>query len=200
MKAKSDLEKEKQPFHSYGNVKFQVIPVSPSDTSTSLQIVCFFDQSKNQEYGGGTEAVNGHFDGAIKTLRAEDHFHGDFLETLLLTPKGQIPAKKLLMIGLGDPDRFGVQNMEAVGRVAMNEAIKLDVSEFCFAPSIRDAGVTSIPAGDVTVALSRGMFSALKSAEVLFERGLIPPIRLAEAVFLAGPQHLENSQAGLKKA
>lgn len=197
----SDIEKIKQPSHAYKGIRFQAIPVSPSDTNTPLQIVCFFDYSKNQTYGGGTEAVDKHFEGAIRALRADGHFRGDLLETLLLTPnKNQIPAQKLLMVGLGDPAQFNVDHMKAVGRVAMNEAIKLNVESFCFAPSIKDAGVSTVPAGDVTVSLASGMFAALDSAQYLAEKGLIPALKLKEAIFLAGPQHIENSQAGLNKA
>ena len=198
---KIDEQKEAQPFHLYGKVKFQTIPVSPSETHTPLQVVCFFDAKKNQAYAGGTEAVNEHFEGEIKRLRADGHFHGDFLETLMLTPgKQQIPAEKLLLMGLGDPATFDAEKMKAVGRVAMNEAIKAGVPSFCFAPSIKDAGISSSPAGDVSVSLASGMVLALKSAQALSERGLLPKVKLEHAIFLAGPQHLEGSQAGLKKA
>ncbi|RYZ68834.1 MAG: hypothetical protein EOP05_15760, partial [Proteobacteria bacterium] len=78
--------KTKQPFHTYKGLRLQAIPVSPSEAESPLQVVCFFDQTKNQNYAGGTELVDQKFGGAIRKLRAEDHFRGELLETLLLTP------------------------------------------------------------------------------------------------------------------
>ena len=201
MKAKSDQEKEKHPHHVFNSIRFQSIPVSPSETNTPLQVVCFFDQTKNQVYAGGTEAVNEHFGGAIKKLRAEDLFRGELLETLVITPRNeQIPAKKLLMIGLGDPAAFELETMRSVGRVAMNEAIKLEVANFCFAPSLKDAGVASLPAADVSFVIAEGMMQALNAARILAARELIPEVKVNEVIFLAGAAHLTESQAGLKKA
>ena len=153
------IGKQKQPFHTYKTLRLQVIPVSPSEAETPLQIVCFFDQTKNE-----------------------------------------IPAKKLLLIGLGDPDKFSAQVMRAVGHVAMNEAVKLGVSSFSFAPSIKDAGVSSVPAGDVSTLLTEGMLKAYNSAATLVERGLMSALEVNEIIFLAGAAHIADSQAGLAKA
>lgn len=46
-------------------VSYGVKILSPSETATSLQVVCFVDFDKNQHYEGGTYAVNEHFQGAI---------------------------------------------------------------------------------------------------------------------------------------
>lgn len=197
----SEQEKAKQPHHIHNNIKFQVIPVSPSSTETPLQIVCFFDQTKNQTYAGGTELVNDHFNGAIKEMRANDCFRGDLFETLLLTPaEGQIPAKKLLLIGLGDPEKLSLDTITSVGRIAVQEAVKLNVESFSFAPSIKDAGLTTFPAGDVSIALAYGLIKGIDSSIKLKEAKLIPQFNLKEIVLLAGAQHVGASQAGLKTA
>ena len=196
----SDLERKKQPTHQHEGVLFQVIPVSPSNTHTELQIVCFFDQSKNQTYAGGTEAVDEHFHGEIRKLRAEALFQGERFESMVIHPsQNQIPAKKLLMLGLGDPETLTLDTLASVGRIAVQEALKLKVSEFCFAPSLKDAGFSGLPAADVSVVLARGMAKAITTAHVLNQRKLVEPVALKEVIFLAGAQHLENSQAGLKK-
>ncbi len=197
----SDHEKQSQPYHVHRSVRFQSIPVSPADTDTPLQVVCFFDQTQNQTLGGGTAAVNERLGGLIAALRAADHFRGELFETLLLTPHAtQLPARRLLLVGLGDPARLSLEALGGVGRVAVREAIKLEEPSFCFAPSLKDAGFGGFPAADVSTALALGMVSAIATAQALAERGLTPPPRLAEIVFLAGPQHLESSQAGLLKA
>lgn len=199
MTSVSEQEKLKQPYHFHNEVKFQVIPVSPSNTETPLQIVCFFDQTKNQTYGGGTELVNEHFNGAIKKMRSEDNFRGELFETLLLTPSAnQIPAKKLLMIGLGDPAKISLDILSSVGRIAVQEAVKLNVETFSFAPSIKDAGISLFEAGDVSIALAKGMIAGISSSKNLVANKLIPNFILKEIVLLAGAQHVTASQAGIK--
>lgn len=197
----SDHQKQVQPYHTHRNVRFQAIPVSPSETDTPLQVVCFFDQTKNRTLGGGTALVNAKLGGLIEAVRADDLFRGELFETLLLTPeRTHLPARRLLLIGLGDPDRLDLAALGVVGRVAVREAIKLGVPGFCFAPSLKDAGVSTFPAADVSTALVHGMTAALAAAEALTDRGLAPAHALAEIVLLAGAQHLENSQAGLRAA
>lgn len=199
MLSPTEQEKQKQPFYTYRQVRFQVIPLSPSAVETPLQISCFFNYAKNQEMRGGTLAVDEHFHGAIRTLRQENIFAGEAFETLLLTPSNaEIPAQRLLFVGLGDPEKLTADIMKTVGRLAVNEAIKLGVTGFCFAPSILDAGVTSLPASDISGPLVKGMAEALAGAEILVERGLIPRPPLREAILLASPQHLENAQMGMR--
>ncbi|RYZ95142.1 MAG: hypothetical protein EOP11_25400, partial [Proteobacteria bacterium] len=183
------------PFHQVAGVKFQAVPVSPSETSTPLQMVCFLDSRLNQHYAGGTEAVDQHLSGGIKALRAADHFRGDFLETLLLEPRdGQIKAAKLLLLGLGDPEQLTLTRLESLGHLAVMEAIKLGVPSFSFAPSLKDAGLSSFSAAEVAEVLSRGMVRALKSAHALAEKKLLPNFALEEIIFLAGAAHLASAQ------
>lgn len=201
MQSKSEQERLKQPGFIYKNVKFLAIPVSPADTATDLQVVCFFDQSKNQNYSGGTEAVDRSLNGAIKDLRANDYFRGARLETLLLTPMAnQIPAQKLLLLGLGDPETFSSEVLESVGRLVIQEAIKLNVANVAFAPSLKDAEFSSKATSDVSTLVAQGMMHAISSMQILAEKKLVSAFALKEVIFLAGLQHLENSQLGLKKA
>ncbi|RYZ98127.1 MAG: hypothetical protein EOP11_21090, partial [Proteobacteria bacterium] len=177
------------------------VPVSPSETNSPLQMVCFLDARKNQSYAGGTEAVDAKFNGAIKALRAADHFRGDFLETLLLHPlKAQIKADKLLLLGLGDPELLSLPRLESLGHLAVMEAIKIGVPAFSFAPSLKDAGLSLFSAAEVATVLSRGMLRALHSAQALAEQGLLPKISLREIIFLAGAAHLTSAQEGLSAA
>ncbi|MFC5520781.1 M17 family peptidase N-terminal domain-containing protein [Polaromonas jejuensis] len=186
---------------SHGKVTFKAVVMSPSATDTALQVVCFPDQTLNQTYGGGTELVDAGFKGAIRDLRREDIFRGERLETLLLQPaRQQIPARNLLLIGLGDPTMLTLDTLTAVGRVAAREAIKLNVWSFCFAPSLKDAGLSLFDASEVSVALARGMTQAISRAQTLHARGLQQDFLLEEVIFLAGTQHFESSLKGLRTA
>jgi len=169
-------------------VSFNTLIISPSETVTSLQIVCFFDFEKNQHYAGGTYAVNEHFGGEIHELRKSGIFKGNPLETLLITPLAkQIPARRLLLIGLGDPVDFNIDLIVAVGYTVAKEAIQLEVPDFCFAPSLKDAGLTlSFGKTAVSDALIKGMSTAIAQSVTLFERQMMKPLVLKEINLLRG--------------
>lgn len=170
------------------SIKFNTVILSPSATITSLQVICFFDFQKNQHYSGGTAAVNEHFGGEIHEIRKSGIFKGLPLETLLLTPiLKQIPASQLLMVGMGDPEKLSLDLLEAVAYTVTTEAIKLGVTEFCFAPSLKDAGLTlSFGKTDVATALQKGMTRAANTASELFKKNLMKPVVLTDINLLRG--------------
>jgi hypothetical protein len=75
-------------------VNYNTLVKSPSENTTSLQIVCFFDIDLNEHYEGGTYAVNEHFKGAIHDIRKSGIFKGRALETLLITPASNRSLQK----------------------------------------------------------------------------------------------------------
>ncbi|MGC1525712.1 MAG: M17 family peptidase N-terminal domain-containing protein [Phormidesmis sp.] len=192
-------EKEKQPFHVYKDIRIQTIPVSPASVETPLQMICFFDRTKNMTMEGGSADVDKRFSGTIKKIRT-DYFRGELFETMIVNPLNkQIPAKKLLLVGFGDPDLLSIERLQSVGRMIVNEAIKLEVSSVSFAPDIKDAGVEHLSGIDISTALVRGVKESIDSAQVLEKEGMISPIRLSEIVFLAGAAHLKTSQASIEE-
>jgi hypothetical protein len=189
------------PIHKDG-LSYNTLVRSPSETKTSLQIVCFFDIDLNDHYQGGTHAVNEHFNGAIHDIRISGIFKGRALETLLISPVSkQIPAEKLLLIGLGDPGALNLNLMEIAGYTAVMEAVKAGVKDFCFAPSLKDAGITmSFKKTDLSQTLANGMHRAFTAATSLAKRNMLTPIVLKDIYLLAGQAQAENSYQGLKKA
>ena len=182
-------------------VSYGVKILSPSETVTSLQVVCFVDFDKNQHYEGGTYAVDEHFQGAIDEIRKSGIFRGIEMQTLMLTPMlKQIPAQKLLLIGLGDPDKLSLDLFTQVGYNVVLEALKLGVSDLCFAPSIKDAGLSGFAAADVSKALALGMNAALEATAILHQKNLAPEILLKEIYLLAGQPQGENAYQGLEEA
>lgn len=183
------------------NIKYNILVESPSQTITPLQMVCFFDFSENQNYQGGTAAVNQHFNGEIDNLRKAGIFKGNFLETLLITPKqAQIPAEKLLLFGLGNPSALSFELLEQVGYYAALEALKLGVESFCFAPSLKDAGILMQPGLEVSTALPRGMAKAISVARTLADKKLGDKVSLKEIFLLAGEAQAAYAYQGLIKA
>jgi Cytosol aminopeptidase family, N-terminal domain len=179
--------------------EFKVLAVSPSKTTTPLQFVCFFDQTKNQNYAGGTELVDLALEGRIRRLRADDCFRGHRFETLLISPK-TLGAERLMLVGLGDPSTFALHDLETLGELLVKEAAKLNVESFAYAPSLKDADFLSFATDDVSSAVVRGMHKGLRALHALAQAGLVAPLALREIQFLAGAAHLEAASAGLQRA
>lgn len=125
------------------------------------------------------------------------------METLLITPTaGTVPAKKILLIGLGDPKTFNATRMKKIGIVAAREAFKLGVDKFSFSPNVTDAGVTSVKVGDFDQQVIEGVLQALQTQKNLARQNLAPQVVLSEFTLEAGKENLAGAadavNAGIK--
>jgi hypothetical protein len=185
---------------SFLGVSFQVLAVSPANSNTPLQIVCFFDWTRNAVMSGGSGELNERLGGVIRTIRQERGFRGEAFESLLIVPRPhQVGPERILLFGLGDPDNLSEDHMLRIGRMAIFQATLAGVPAFAFAPDIRDAGV-SFRGADVAELLTTGMIDALRTQARLAALGIAEPLRLQQITLLAGHEHLQTSQAGLERA
>ncbi|HEY4194796.1 MAG TPA: M17 family peptidase N-terminal domain-containing protein [Mucilaginibacter sp.] len=167
---------------------------SPSNQQTPLQVICVF------EYVAGDitdppalpRAANGllHVDEALKglitELRKTGKFAGHELETMLITPpKGTISAQMLLMIGLGDRNKFNADLMTKVGRVGMREALRLGVTSYSHASDLKDAGIDS-PTDAVAINVVKGATEAYETELFLKSKGLTNFKPLIKMTLLSG--------------
>jgi hypothetical protein len=207
MMASNDSEKTPQTAQSsaqgapqsFLGVKFQVVAVSPANSSTPLQIVCFFEWTRNSIMTGGAGELNDRLDGVLRKIRQEHGFRGEEFESLLIVPRPhKVSPERILLFGLGDPETLSAERLVRIGRMAVFEAVLAGVPAFAFAPDIRDAGVSF--RGDVSDRLVTGMMDALRTQARLAALGIAEPQRLKEVTLLAGHEHLHTSQAGLEHA
>ncbi len=77
------------------------------------------------KFGGATEAVDKALKGLLMTVAKEDHFKGKLGETLFLRTHGQIPAKRVLLIGLGKKEDFSEEVVREVAAASLNHAEKI---------------------------------------------------------------------------
>lgn len=191
------------------NVAVEGLVEGPSTTQTSLQIACVFEYTEGDIYLSPPalpESANGmvHLDralnGLITELRKTGRFSGHTYETLLIIPPpGTLPAKRLLLIGLGDKARFNPDLMIAIGEVALREALRLGVADFVFASDLKDAGVdspTALVAGNVV----RGIFQAYRVEEYLKSKNASHHQPLDKVTLLAGPAFFAAAGDGIKEA
>ena len=181
----------------------------PSAQKSDLQVVCVFEYTEGDIFNSPPAlpaALNGlvHLDQDMKGLLTEIRKSGKFLghahETLLITPpKGSIGGKHLLLIGLGDRNKFTPELMIGVGSVAMREALKLGVTNFAFASDLKDAGIdspTALVAGNVV----KGIFDAYRAQLWLHDKKLTPFKPVAKVILLAGPAFFTTAGEGIQQA
>lgn len=190
-------------------IKLTGLVQGPSTATADLQVVCVFEYTEGDIFKSPPAlpaASNGlqHLDQALKgrltELRKSGQFDGHFLETFYLNlPKGTIPGKKLLLIGLGNRTAFNEDIMTAVGGIAAREALKLGVRNFAFGSDLKDAGIdskTALVAGNVV----KGIINEYKVQESLQSQQLTKFKPLKEVFLLAGPAFFEVAGGGIKEA
>lgn len=180
----------------------------PSSADAQLQVACVFEYTDGDIFNAPAlpANLNGlvHLDEALKgeltKIRQTGQFQGHALETILITPpSGSMSAKKLLLIGLGDRNKFTPDLMTSVGEVAAREAMRLGVSNFAFASDLKDAGIdspTALVAGNVV----RGIVHANRSESYLKEHKLSTTKKLEKVYLLAGPAFFETAGGGISEA
>jgi hypothetical protein len=111
-----------------------------------------------------------------------------------------MPARRLLLIGLGDVDSFTPQREQQVGFIFFEEAERLGIGHPFFAPTVLDGGKTGVDTGDVAQQFLGGFLRAKASQDVLKNAGVASATSPRSLTFLAGPSHAANTRDGLARA
>jgi hypothetical protein len=119
---------------------------------------------------------------------------GELGETFLFTPPGNtIPAKRFMIIGLGDEKDLSLNSLRVVGRIAAREAVRLEAKHVAWAPVIRDEGNTTIEVGEGDRAFVEQMLSAYDTEKRLQAQGLAPDFSVESLVIEAGPAYFASA-------
>ncbi len=180
----------------------------PSAQETPLQIACLFEYVEGDIYtsppalpkdSNGMVHLDSALHGLITDIRRTNKFKGKFLETLLITPPpNTIPAKKLLLIGLGSQKSFTPDMMRLVGLVGMREALRLGVTKYSHASDLKDAGYSS-PTAQIAGDVVQGALEAYSTQQYLKQQNASDPLTVTEVTLLAGQAYFEDSKTGIKK-
>nr|NIP29487.1 hypothetical protein [Candidatus Dadabacteria bacterium]NIQ13560.1 hypothetical protein [Candidatus Dadabacteria bacterium] len=77
---------------------------------------------KKQTYSGVLKNVNDSLGGALKNISEEEGFDGDTEKSVMLTRTfGKIGSKRVLIVGLGDRDKFSANTLRKIGNLVMNK-------------------------------------------------------------------------------
>ncbi len=88
---------------------------------------------------GATGAADAALNGAIREVIAAGDFTGKAGETVVLYPRGQMPARRVLVVGLGEADKFNLAGVRHAAAVAARKA--RDLGAQTVATIVHGAGI-----------------------------------------------------------
>jgi hypothetical protein len=176
-------------------IKVSIKMVGPYMEAADLQIICLFKHKDSGDiYQGAAKDTDEHLRGLLSTLRNRGEFVGELGETILFDPpKGSIPAKRFMVIGLGDEHDLSLDSLRVVGRIAAREAVRLKASHVAWAPVIRDEGNTAIEVGAGDRAFVEQMLAAYDTEKRLQAQGLNATFSIQTFVVEAGPTYFDSA-------
>jgi hypothetical protein len=179
----------------------EVLVESPAATRTELQAICLFRSDPDNTFHGSLTEIDQKLGGLLSQIRKANLFSGALGETLLIAPKpGTVPARRLLLIGLGDRESFTPEREQQVGFTLFEEAERLGINHPYFAPTVLDGGKTGTDTGDVAQQFLSGFLRAKAIQDLLKSAGVAAGTSPRGLTFLAGPSHAANTRDGLARA
>jgi leucyl aminopeptidase len=176
-------------------ITLSVKMVGPYMEPADLQMICLFKHKlAGDTYQGAAKETDEKLGGILSSLRNRGEFVGETGETFLFTPpKGSIPAKRFLVIGLGEEKDLSLDTLRIVGRIAAREAVRLRAQHVAWAPVIRDEGNTAIDVGEGDRAFAEQMLAAYDTEKRLQAQGLAPEFSIESFVIEAGSTFFDGA-------
>jgi len=180
-------------FASAHGLPVTVKEIGPSGQAADLQIVTLFDKASRQAFAGSMTDLDKRLGGFVARVRDSGQFQANALETLVITPPpGSIPARRLLLVGLGDSRRASLDLMERVGAVIAREAVRLRASTVAFAPTLRDQSFDALDTGQVAARVMTGAIRGYDTEVRLQRQGLAPCFALKHWYYEAGAAYFAD--------
>jgi Cytosol aminopeptidase family, N-terminal domain len=176
-------------------IQFSIKMVGPYSEAADLQIICLFKHKPTGDtYQGAAKDTDAHLGGILSALRNRGEFVGELGETILFTPPARsIPAKRFMVIGLGDERDLSLNMLQVVGHIAAREAVRLKARQVAWAPVIRDEGNVTIEVGEGDRTFTEQFLSAYDTEKRLQAQGLAPEFDIEDVVIEAGPSFFDSA-------
>ncbi len=176
-------------------IQLSIKMVGPYSEAADLQIICLFKHKQaGDTYQGAAKDTDAHLGGILSALRNRGEFVGELGETILFTPpNGSIPAKRFMVIGLGDEKDLSLDTLQTIGRIAAREAVRLKAGHVAWAPVIRDEGNSVIEVGLGDRTFAEQFLSAYDTEKRLQAQGLEPKFGIESLVIEAGPSYYDSA-------
>jgi hypothetical protein len=175
-------------------IKMSIKMDGPFMEPADLQIICLFKhKTEGDTYKGAARETDEKLKGILSSLRNRGEFVGELGETFFFTPRGYIPARTFMVIGLGEEKDLTLDSLGVVGRIAAREAVRLKAKHVAWAPVIRDEGNSTIEVGAGDKVFAEAMLSAYDTEKRLQEQGLAPKFSIESFVIEAGPAYFDSA-------
>jgi len=138
-------------------VKIEVISGQLQSVEADTLVVNLFRGVEKP--GGGTGAVDAALDGAISELISQGDFSGKAGELTVLYPRGVIPAKRVIVAGLGEREKFDAEAARRAAAKAARRALQLGTKTL--ATIVHGAGTGGLEAAEAAAATAEGTLLAL---------------------------------------
>ena len=191
----ANSELAEKAFNAPHGLKVSIKMIGPYTEPADLQIICLFKhKASGDTYQGAAKDTDEHLHGILSALRNRGEFVGELGETFLFTPpSGSIPAKRFMVIGLGEEKDLSLDSLRVVGRIAAREAVRLNAKHVAWAPVIRDEGNTVVGVGEGDRAFIEQMLSAYDTEKRLQAEALAPAFSIEDLVIEAGPTYFDDA-------
>ena len=176
-------------------IQVSIKMVGPYMEATDLQVICLFKHKPTGDtYQGAAKDTDAHLGGLLSALRDRGEFVGELGETILFTPpKGSIPAKRFMVIGLGEEKDLSLDTLRVAGRITAREAVRLKAEHVAWAPVIRDQGNSVLDVGEGDRAFAEQLLAAYDTEKRLQAQGLAPAFSIQSVVIEAGPSYFDDA-------
>jgi leucyl aminopeptidase len=138
------------------NMNIQSVSGAIQTTSADVIILNLFEGG---EPGGATGAVDAALDGAIRDLIAAGDFTGRLGQVVTLYPRGKIPARRVMLVGLGPQNTFTVDTVRRASAAAALAMRELKVKHA--ASILHGAGAGGLDVVTAARAITEGTLLAL---------------------------------------
>lgn len=108
------------------------------------------------EPGGATGAIDKATDGLLHRVWKEEGFTGKTGESILIRTEGILPAKRVLVVGLGKKDKFGMEAVRDATAVSFEAAKKLGLKKIV--TMLHGAGWGGLKPVDAAQAMTEGVY------------------------------------------
>ncbi|MCK4590132.1 MAG: leucyl aminopeptidase, partial [Candidatus Latescibacteria bacterium] len=145
------------------------IKVTPGDIvqiESDALIVNLFEGVEHP--GGATGAVDKALGGAISILIKEGEFKGELNRTAVIHSLGRIPAKRVIVAGLGKSEEFTADKIRQVSATSLREARALGAKSV--STIVHGAGIAGFAPRDASQALTEGAILGLYKFDKYLEK------------------------------
>lgn len=136
----------------------KIISASGDITQQAVDALIIY-KAQDSDLQHTSKAVDEALNGAISEIISAGDFTGSTGETLVIYTRGVIPAKRVILAGLGEPEKFSVDAIRRVIATALQKASSLNLKTVATPPP--GASGTGLSVEEATQAITEGALLGL---------------------------------------